>query len=165
MNEPSKEQLLAAGFTGTEIIRLPKALALAERYERMQLTTGEPLTSPAHCARFLRLRMRHMPREVFGVVFVDSQHRVLAYEELFQGTIDGTSVYPREVVKAALRHNASAVVLAHNHPSGVAEPSQADMRITQRITAALTLVDVRVLDHLIVGEDVTSMAERGMLAA
>jgi len=112
----------------------------------------------------VRLHLAKREREVFAVMFLDNRHRLLAYEELFFGTIDGASVHPREVVKAALAHNAAAVILSHNHPSGVAEPSQADQRITQRLKDALGLVDVRVLDHLIVGEgEPVSFAERGLL--
>ena len=121
-------------------------------------------TSPSVLTRYLRTRFAAHDREVFVVIFLDSQHRVIADEELCFGTIDGTSVHPREVVKAALRHNSAAVCFAHNRPSGVAEPSQADVRITERLRAALALVDVRVLDHLIIGDpDVTSMAERGLV--
>ena len=110
------------------------------------------------------LPLRHRQRELFAVLWLDNQNRLIAYEELFQGTIDGASVYPREVVKQALARNAAAVILAHNHPSGVAEPSQADQRLTRRLQAALELVDIRVLDHLVVGEgEIVSFAERGLL--
>ena len=113
---------------------------------------------------FLAARMRHLDHERFCCLFLDNRHRVLCFEELFRGTIDGTSVYPREVVKEALRVNAAAVILAHNHPSGVAEPSRADERITQRLKAALELVDVRLLDHLVVGHgEVVSLASRGLV--
>jgi DNA repair protein RadC len=105
-----------------------------------------------------------MEREVFGCLFLDNRHRLIALEEMFLGTIDGASVHPREVVKRALKLNAAAVILAHNHPSGVAEPSQADELITARIRDALALVDIRVLDHLVVGgTTVTSFAERGLI--
>lgn len=143
---------------------LKAALALAERHALCRLQRAEALTSPAHTVRFLNLRLRRREREVFAVLLLDSQHRVIEYEELFFGTIDGTSVHPREVVRAALRRNAAAVIVAHNHPSGVAEPSQADIRITERLRAALALVDVRLLDHFVVGDvDVTSLAERGLI--
>jgi DNA repair protein RadC len=125
---------------------------------------GLPMTAPDAVRDYLRLQLSHQEREVFAVVFLDTRHRVLAYEELFYGTIDGASVHPREVVKAALRCNAAAVILAHNHPSGVAEPSQADQRITQRLKEALALVDVRVLDHFVIGSgERVSFAERGLL--
>ncbi|MCG6507504.1 DNA repair protein RadC, partial [Vibrio parahaemolyticus] len=108
--------------------------------------------------------LRDRQREAFYILFLDNQHRVIRDEVLFEGTIDAASVYPREVVKRALHHNAAALILAHNHPSGVAEPSQADRRITQRLTDALALVDIRVLDHFVVGDgDVVSFAERGWI--
>ena len=104
------------------------------------------------------------PHEVFACLFLDNRHRLMAFEELFRGTIDGASVHPREVVRRALAHNAAALILAHNHPSGIAEPSAADTRITERLRQALSLIDVRVLDHLIVGDaEVTSLAERGLI--
>ena len=108
--------------------------------------------------------MRHLDHELFCCLYLDNRHRLLRFDELFRGTIDGTSAYPREVVKEALAVNAAAVILAHNHPSGVAEPSQADERITQRIRAALELVDIRLLDRLVIGDGtVTSLASRGMM--
>jgi DNA repair protein RadC len=125
---------------------------------------GLPLTSPDSVRDYLQLQLAHQEREVFAVLFLDNRHRSLAFEELFFGTIDGATVYPREVVKAALRHNAAAVILAHNHPSGVAEPSQADQAITQRLQEALALMDVRVLDHFVIGSgEPVSFAERGLL--
>lgn len=113
---------------------------------------------------YLSSQLRHSQREVFAVLFLDTQHRLIRYQELFMGTIDAAAVYPREVVKAALQFNAAAVILAHNHPSGVAEPSQADISITERIKRALDLVDVRLLDHFVVGDgSPVSLAERGLL--
>ena len=132
---------------------------LAHRHRR-----GEPLTSPEASRAYLRLKFGERRFEMFGCVFVDSRHRIIAFEELFQGTIDGASVHPRVVVQRALDSNAAAVILVHCHPSGVAEPSQADQRITQRLQAALGLVEVRVLDHFIVtAEDSVSFAQRGLL--
>ena len=137
---------------------------LARRYYGESLPSGEPIRSPGDTETFLQARMRHLGHEVFCCLFLDNRHRVLRFDELFRGTIDGTSVYPREVVKEALTINAAAVILAHNHPSGVAEPSQADERITKRLKSALELVDIRLLDHLIVGDGcATSLASRGML--
>ncbi len=122
------------------------------------------LTSPGETRRFLTAQLRDRPFEVFCCLFLDNRHRLLAFEELFRGTIDGASVHPREVLRQALAHNAAAVILAHNHPSGVAEPSHADELITHRLRDALALVDIRVLDHLIVaGADSVSLAERGLL--
>jgi DNA repair protein RadC len=125
---------------------------------------NETLTSPETTMQYLKLRLDGMPYEVFAVLLLDNRHRVIRYVELFRGTIDGASIHPREVVRLVLSANAAAVILAHNHPSGVAEPSQADLRITQRLRDALALVDVRVLDHVIVGEGAgVSLAERGLV--
>jgi DNA repair protein RadC len=133
---------------------------LAKRMEREH----DALTSPELVREYLTVKLAGLEHEVFGAVFLDNRNRVIATEEMFRGTIDGASVYPREVVKAALGHNAAALMLYHNHPSGVNEPSQADIRITERLTKALQLVDIRVLDHLIVGGlDITSFAEKGLL--
>jgi DNA repair protein RadC len=127
-------------------------------------TKGGVMSSPDQCRAYLKLKLAGYPYEVFGVMFLDNRHRLIAFEEMFRGTIDGASVYPREVVKCALKHNAAAVVFAHNHPSGVTEPSQSDLRITERLKNALALVEVRVLDHMIVGEgDGVSLAERGLI--
>ncbi len=137
---------------------------LALRYFSEAVQVGETIRCPADTEAFLAARMRHLDHERFCCLFLDNRHRVLCFEELFRGTIDGTSVYPREVVKEALRVNAAAVILAHNHPSGVAEPSRADERITQRLKAALELVDVRLLDHFVVGHGVVvSLASRGLV--
>jgi len=121
------------------------------------------LTSPGNTRQFLRLKLSNLEHEIFAVLFLDSQHGVIKYKEMFTGTIDGASVYPREVVKAALQHNAAAVIIAHNHPSGISSPSESDKRITQRLKDGLSLVDIRVLDHLIVGSDISSFAEQGLL--
>jgi DNA repair protein RadC len=124
----------------------------------------DPISSPDLTRRYLRAKMLHLEHEVFAIIFLDNQHRAIKYEEVFRGTLDSASVYPREVVKLSLHYNAAAVILAHNHPSGVAEPSQADRHITERLKSALDLVGVRVLDHLIVGaEETVSFAERGLL--
>ena len=124
---------------------------------------GDALTSPQNTRDYLRLQLSAEPAEVFCCLFLDNRNRVIKFEKLFFGTIDGASVYPREVMRACIDHNAAAVIFAHNHPSGVAEPSQADENITQRLKQALLLIDVRVLDHLIVGDTVTSFAERGLI--
>lgn len=137
---------------------------LARRYFEETLPVGEPIRSPSDTETFLLARLRDRQHEVFCCIYLDNRHRVLCFEELFRGTIDGTSVYPREVVKQALAANAAAVILAHNHPSGVAEPSSSDERITRRIRSALELVDIRLLDHLVIGDGVsTSLASRGLL--
>jgi DNA repair protein RadC len=150
---------------GTATLTVLQALPLlAQSYFEETLPAGESIRSPADTERFLMARLRHLPHELFCCLYLDNRHRVLKFDELFRGTIDGTSVYPREVVKQALAVNAAAVILAHNHPSGVAEPSQADERITQRLKAALDLVDIRLLDHLVIGDGVIiSLANRGMV--
>jgi DNA repair protein RadC len=124
---------------------------------------GEALTSPEKAKDCIKLKLAPFEHEVFLCLFLDNQHRVIACEALFRGTIDGASVYPREVVKTALQYNAAALIMAHNHPSGSSEPSQADRAITEKLKAALTLIDVRVLDHFVVGETVYSFAEHGLL--
>jgi DNA repair protein RadC len=125
---------------------------------------GQAIKSPKDTEDFLTARLAHLEYESFACIYLDNRHRVVHFDELFRGTIDGTSVYPREVVKESLKHNAAAVILSHNHPSGVAEPSQADERITKRLKAALELVDIRVLDHIIIGKGTcTSFASRGLL--
>jgi len=138
---------------------------IAEAYvECTKGTVGSAIKSPTDTEDFLKARLSNLEYESFCIIYLDNRHRVIEFEELFRGTIDGTSVYPREVVKESLKHNAAAIILAHNHPSGVAEPSQADERITKRLKAACEMVDIRVLDHLIVGkEKCVSMASRGQL--
>ena len=137
---------------------------IARRYYQETLPVGETIRSPSDTETFLQSKMRHLGHELFCCLYLDNRHRVLRFDEMFRGTIDGTSVYPREVVKEALKINAAAVILAHNHPSGVAEPSQADERITRRLKSALELVDIRLLDHLIIGEGrATSLAARGLI--
>jgi len=156
--------LACRGIGGAKLAILRALPELARRYFEESLPSGEAIRSPADTETFLKARMQHLDHEIFCCLYLDNRHRVLRFDELFRGTIDGTSVYPREVVKEALSVNAAAVILAHNHPSGVAEPSQADERITRRIKAALELVDIRLLDHLIVGEGAaTSLASRGLL--
>ncbi len=124
---------------------------------------SDSMESPKQIKAYLKLRLKEIEHEVFAVLFMDNRHRVICFEKMFRGTIDGASVYPREVVKEALKYNAAAVIFAHNHPSGVAEPSHADEQITKRLKDALALVGVRVLDHFVVGDEVVSFAERGLL--
>lgn len=132
--------------------------------DRRLFQRGAALTSPAEVREYLKLHLAPEPHEVFAVVFLDTRHRVLAFEVLFHGSIDGASVYPRQVVKRSLHWNSAAVILTHNHPSGCAEPSQADRLLTQRLQEALALIEVRVLDHFIVGEgQPLSLAEYGWL--
>jgi len=152
------------GLGSAKYAQLQAVLEMGRRHLSATMKEGDLLTTPSLVKSYLSAQLRHQPREVFAVLFLDNQNRLIAYEELFYGTIDSASVYPREVVKKALAFNSSALILAHNHPSGVAEPSQADQRITQRLQDALNLVDIRVLDHMVVGDsEVISFAERGLL--
>lgn len=154
----------ARGLGVAKYVQLQAVLEMSNRYLAEELKRGEPLTSPQATRRFLQARLRDRPREVFALLLLDNQHRVLTFVELFFGTLDAASVYPREVVQTVLKHNAAAVIFCHNHPSGVAEPSRADRSLTERLAAALALIDVRVLDHLVVGDGETvSFAERGWL--
>ncbi|HTW74466.1 MAG TPA: DNA repair protein RadC [Steroidobacteraceae bacterium] len=144
--------------------RVQASLELARRHYEQAMRAGPALDCPASTHEFLRARLRDSPHELFCCLHLDNRHRLIAFDELFRGTIDGASVHPREVVKQALARNAAAVILAHNHPSGVAEASQADQLITRRLRAALQLVDIRVLDHLIVADNAClSFAERGLI--
>ena len=152
------------GLGTAKYVQLQASLEISRRHLRETLERGDPLTSPQATRIFLSSHLRDRQREVFASLFLDSRHRVLSYEELFFGTIDGASVHPREVVHRALSLGAAAVILAHNHPSGVAEPSRSDKEITRRLKKALELVDIRVLDHMVIGDgEIISLAERGML--
>lgn len=152
------------GLGPAKFSQLQAVLEMGRRHLAEGLKRDSALESPQQVRDYLKARLRHEPHEIFGCLFLDTRHRVLAFEALFHGTIDGASVYPRQVVKRALAHNAAAVILTHNHPSGIAEPSQADRLLTTRLKDALALVDVRVLDHFIVGDgEPLSMAEYGWL--
>ena len=152
------------GLGRAKFAQLQAVLELARRHLQESVFRGEAFTSPAAMRDYLRARLRDLAHEVFVCLFLDTRHRIIREEELFRGTLDGASVYPREVVKRALALNAAAVILAHNHPSGVAEPSAADRAITRRLTDALALVEVRVLDHFVIGEgEPVSFAERGLI--
>jgi DNA repair protein RadC len=152
------------GLGNAKYAQLQAVLEMGRRHLSATMKAGDLLSSPDLVRQYLSAQLRHQPREVFAVLFLDNQNRLITYEELFFGTIDGAAVYPREVVRRAMVHNAAALVLAHNHPSGIAEPSQADQRITQRLQAALELIDVRILDHMVVGDlEVVSFAERGLI--
>ena len=134
----------------------------SEIYNRF-FSKGTVISEPAKAADYFKLKLAHYEHEVFVCLFLTNQHQVIACEEMFRGTIDGASIYPREVLKAALQHNAAALVFAHNHPSGIAEPSHADKTITQKLKSALDYIDIRILDHFIIGETVYSFAENGLL--
>jgi len=144
--------------------RVQAVVELGKRMLREQARHGEAMDSPAKVHGYLGLSLARLGHEIFAVLFLDAQHRLIACEEMFRGTLTQTSVYPREVVKQALHHNCAAVILAHNHPSGVAEPSRADESLTRALQSALALVDVRVLDHVVVaGNHSVSFAQRGLL--
>lgn len=152
------------GLGTTKHILLQGALELGRRYLHETLLRTDPLLNTLATRQYLTAKLRDLTYEVFSCLFMDANHRVIAYEELFQGSIGSANVYPREVVKRALHHNAAAVIFAHNHPSGIAKPSKADKVITQQLKQALALIETRVLDHLIVGDgQITSFAELGML--
>lgn len=152
------------GLGSAKYAQLQAVLEMARRHLAEQLQRGNALTSPELTRQYLLSRLRDLDYEVFAALFLDNQHRVIRYQELFQGTIDGAAVYPREVIKHALKLGAAAVIFAHNHPSGVAEPSSADRAITDRLQQALALMDIRVLDHLVIGDGYCeSFAERGWL--
>lgn len=152
------------GIGPARSIQLQIVLELAKRYLAATLARGEGFSRPQMVRDYLAAQLRHQTREVFAVLLLDSQHRLLHFAELFLGTINAAPVYPREIVKLVMQHNAAAVIIAHNHPSGVAEPSVADQRVTERIQEALKVIDVALLDHFVVGtEGTVSFAERGML--
>ncbi|EGH1327676.1 DNA repair protein RadC [Escherichia coli] len=151
---------LSPVFPANEQRVIQRALRLLEKYQRQP---SESFTSASLTKTWLQLQMAHLELEVFIVMYLDNQHCLLERETLFTGTLSHTEVHPREVVKSALKHNAAAVILAHNHPSGTTEISQQDKYVTQRIAKALALVEVRVLDHLVVGKEVVSFAECGLL--
>ncbi|NNK31971.1 MAG: DNA repair protein RadC [Xanthomonadales bacterium] len=163
--QADRKAILDCSGIGRARLAVLRALPeLARRYYAQSLPHGAPIRNPADTEAFLQAHMRHLEHELFCCLYLDNRHRVLGFGELFRGTIDGTSVYPREVVKEALKMNAAAVILAHNHPSGVAEPSQADEQITLRLKSALDLVDIRLLDHLIIGDGkAASLAGRGLI--
>ena len=152
------------GLGPAKYSQLQAVLEMGRRHLAASIQRESALESPQAVCDFLKATLRHELHEVFACLFLDTKHRVLAFEVLFYGTIDGASVYPRQVVKRALANNAAALILTHNHPSGVAEPSQADKVLTERLKEALALVDVRVLDHFIVGDgEPLSMVENGWM--
>ncbi|ATJ83405.1 DNA repair protein RadC [Halomonas beimenensis] len=161
-------KLSAGETTGTyritDTVTESELLSIAKAFARRRLAKGRKITQPALAFEYLQVLLQDYEHEVFSPLFLDSQHRVIRFEELFRGTIDSASVYPREVVKRALACNAAAVILVHNHPSGDPEPSDADRRITQRLKEALGLVEIRVIDHIVVGsQGCDSFAEQGYL--
>ncbi len=162
--EASQEEFCSAkGLGPAKYTQLQAVLEMARRHLYEKLRRGDALCSAQHTRQYLATQLQGCMQEVFACLFLDNRNRVISFDKMFYGTIDCASVYPREVVKLALKKNAAAVILAHNHPSGVAEPSHADEQITRRLKDALALVDIRVLDHFVVGDEVVSFAERGLL--
>lgn len=154
----------AKGLGQAKYVQLQAVLEMSRRYLGESLSKNTCLDSSNAVKSYLISHLRHRPSEVFAALFLDTQNHLIEYRELFQGTIDGASVYPREIVKLALELNSAAVIFAHNHPSGIAEPSSADKHITSKLADALGLVDIRTLDHIVVGEgDCVSFAERGWI--
>ena len=152
------------GLGPARFAELQAAIEISRRQLTESLKVGPSLGSPRATCDFLTAKLRDLEHEVFCCLYLDKRHRLIQFEEVFRGTIDGASVHPREIVKLALQRNSAAVIVAHNHPSGIAEPSHADELITQRVKEALALVDIRLLDHIIVGDGVSvSLAERGLI--
>ena len=155
-----KQQDSPAYVADMEDFTIKAALSILEK----RMVKKDFLASPKEVIDYLKLKFAGLEYELFGVLFLDSQHRIITYKEMFRGTLTQTSVYPREVVKEALKYNAAAVVLSHNHPSGVVKPSNADEHLTQTLKAALALIDVRVIDHIVIaGADSASMAQLGLV--
>ena len=155
---------LTGNYTALRELSSADILTKARELLSEQFSRGEPISSPKESTDYLISQLASLEHEVFSVLFLDNRHRVISFDQMFAGTIDGASVHPREVVKRTLQHNAAAVILAHNHPSGIPEPSKADISLTRRLVDALALIDVRVLDHIVVGGvETASFADRGLL--
>lgn len=153
---------LQHGLGEAKYAQLQACLEMSRRYLASELLKGESLTSSSQTKNYLISELKHEKHEVFAILYLDNQHNIICFKKLFFGTIDAATVYPRVVVESALKFQAAAIILSHNHPSGIAEPSQADKQITQRLVKALALVDIRVLDHIIIAGHLTcSLAERG----
>lgn len=158
------EFCMMKGLGMVKYVQIQAAIELGRRYLQSGLKNGDIFTNPEQTREFLTLKLRAYPYEVFACLYLDNHHRLISFDKLFFGTIDSAQVHAREVIRAALKHNAAAVILSHNHPSGIAEPSQADISLTRELKKTLALVDVRVLDHLIIGDkESVSFAERGLL--
>ncbi len=152
------------GLGTAKYVQLQACLEMSQRHIEEQITQQDAMQNPAQVKTYVQSRLLGKPNEVFAAIFLDNQHRVLAYEELFFGTINASSVHPRVVIQRALHHNAAAIIVAHNHPSGISEPSLSDIDITKTLKTTLALIDVRLLDHLVVAShQVTSLAERGQV--
>lgn len=159
--QPDEFEVL--GINQETYVQLQAVLELSRRHLKETVSYGDIMSDPDSVKAFLTTHLRECRSELFCALFLNTRHQLITFKTLFTGTIDGASVYPREVVRKCIEHNAKAVIFAHNHPSGIAEPSQSDERITQRLRSALELIDVNILDHFIVGETVTSMVERGLM--
>lgn len=151
------------GVGQAKYVQLQAVVEMSRRFLNEKVQRGNALNNVEDVKAYLQSRLMHYPYEVFACLFLDNKHRVIKYEELFRGTIDGATVYPREIIRRALHHNAAAIVLAHNHPSGVAEPSLSDREITHKLKTTLQSIDVRLLDHFVIGDEIVSFAERGLL--
>jgi len=159
-----KEFCAIKGLGRAKYVQLQACLEMSQRHIKEEITQQNAITNPSQVKQYVQSRLLSKPNEVFAALFLDNQHRVLAFEELFFGTINASSVHPRVLVQRSLHHNAAAVIVAHNHPSGIAEPSPSDIDITATLKSALSLVDVRLLDHLVVAaHKVVSLAERGQI--
>lgn len=164
LNASERDFCEVKGLGQAKYVQLQACIEMSKRFFSEKMDKIDTLNSVEQTKTFLLSRLRDQPQEVFAMLLLDSQHRLIKYRPMFYGTIDSASVYPRVLVKQALDDNAAAVILAHNHPSGVAEPSQADKHITERIIAAMNLVDIRVLDHFVIGDGVAvSFAQRGLI--
>ena len=164
MKATRQEFCQGLGLGDAKYAQLQAVLEMARRHLQESLQRGVAFESPETVRSYLTARLRDQPREVFLVLFLDHRHRLIAAEEMFLGTLAEAAVHPREVVRRAMQHNASALIVAHNHPSGVAEPSVADEQLTRRLRDALALLDMRLLDHFVVGEGMpVSLAERGVI--
>ncbi len=164
LDRPAKALARLPGLGPASACKLAAAMELAQRHLMSALERGEALSDPPSVGRYFSQRLRARAYEVFAVLFLDNRHRAIAFEELFTGTIDGADIHPREVVRRALLHNAAAVIVGHNHPSGNPEPSEPDRAVTKRLLDSLELVDIRLLDHFVIGDGrPVSFAERGWL--
>ena len=164
LNAGEKDFCARPGLGSAKYAVLQAVLEMSRRHQWQKMDKGVALTSPSMAHDFLRSQIGNLGHEVFGCIYLDNRHRILCFEEIFRGSIDGANVYPREVIKQCLKHQAAAVILAHNHPSGDSSPSAADHDITQKLVEALNLVDIRVLDHIIVGDaKCYSFAENGLI--
>lgn len=151
------------GVGQAKYAQLQAVVEMSRRFLQERLLRGDAINNVEDVKKYLQSRLQSYPFEVFSCLFLDNKNRVISYEELFRGTIDSASVHPREVVRQVLYHNAAAIILAHNHPSGVAEPSQSDKMITTKLKQALGMIDVRVLDHFIIGDEIISFSEQGLI--